>query len=61
VQVSYADLLLWSTFGLVFSYLEGSKEVVAKYPAIQSFLDGIGARDRMAYIARDVYATKASA
>jgi hypothetical protein len=60
--VSYADVLLWSTFGLLFTHFEGAKEVVAKYPAVQSFLDGIGARDRIkAYIARDVYATKASA
>jgi hypothetical protein len=35
-------------FGLMFSHFEGSKEeVVAKYPAIQSFLDGIRARDRI--------------
>jgi hypothetical protein len=58
-QVSFADVLLWSTLGLMFPHVAGTKEVVAKYPAIQSFLDGIGARDRIkAYIARDVYATK---
>jgi hypothetical protein len=54
-----ADLNLWTTLRLLFAHAEGSQEVVAKHPAILSFLDGVTARDRLkSYLARDVYAGK---
>jgi glutathione S-transferase len=58
-QLSYADLTLFATLRIMFSRVEASQEVVAKYPAIKAFYDGIAARDRVqAYLARDVYAKK---
>lgn len=53
-------MYLWTTVAMLHTRVEGSQEVTAKYPTITSFFDRFAARDRVkAYLARDVYATKA--
>jgi glutathione S-transferase len=59
-KLSYADVTLWVALQLVFARVEGSDQLLGAFPAVKKLVDGVSERERIkAYVARDVYSTKA--
>jgi glutathione S-transferase len=60
-KLSYADVTLWVALQLVFARVEGSRDqLLGAFPAVKKLIDGVSERERIkAYVARDVYSTKA--
>lgn len=60
-KLSYADVTLWVALQLVFARVEGTRDqLLGAFPAVKKLVDGVSERERIkAYVARDVYSTKA--